>query len=73
MDNGDWALCGEPGQRVLVFSCHHGFRLHGPEQVACSPRGGRFQPPVCRGQCSSAPASPPNLCPSDRSKRKCGS
>ncbi|XP_046954302.1 thyroid peroxidase [Lynx rufus] len=48
VDNGDWALCGEPGQRVLVFSCHHGFRLHGPEQVACSPRGRRFQPPVCR-------------------------
>ncbi|XP_029794443.1 thyroid peroxidase [Suricata suricatta] len=50
MDGGDWALCGGSGQRMLVFSCHHGFQLHGPEQVACPAKDGRFQPPVCRAR-----------------------
>lgn len=49
VDNGDFALCGETGRRVLVFSCRHGFQLQGQEQVACAPRG-LLRPPVCRGQ-----------------------
>lgn len=49
VDNGDVALCGETGRRVLVFSCRHGFQLQGREQVACAPRG-LLRPPVCRGQ-----------------------
>uniref|UniRef100_A0A667HR18 Thyroid peroxidase n=1 Tax=Lynx canadensis TaxID=61383 RepID=A0A667HR18_LYNCA len=73
VDNGDWALCGEPGQRVLVFSCHHGFRLHGPEQVACSPRGGRFQPPVCRDVNECEDVAQPPCHPSARCRNTKGS
>lgn len=68
VDNGDVVLCGEAGQRVLVFSCHHGFELQGPEQVACSPRGGAVRAPVCRGQWPPGRAlltSPPNRRSSD--------
>ncbi|XP_025864992.2 thyroid peroxidase [Vulpes vulpes] len=60
VDNGDVMLCGEAGRRVLVFSCHHGFELQGPEQVACSPRGGAVRAPVCRdiNECED-PSHPP--------------
>ncbi|XP_041612962.1 LOW QUALITY PROTEIN: thyroid peroxidase [Vulpes lagopus] len=60
VDNGDVVLCGEAGQRVLVFSCHHGFELQGPEQVACSPRGRAVRAPVCRdiNECEDASHPP---------------
>nr|KAF6308580.1 thyroid peroxidase [Myotis myotis] len=45
--NGDSVLCGPPGRRVLVFSCRRGFRLQGPQQLACSRPGRDDQPPVC--------------------------
>lgn len=48
--NGDSVLCGPPGRRVLVFSCRRGFRLQGPQQLACSGQGRDDQPPVCKGQ-----------------------
>ncbi|XP_044118193.1 thyroid peroxidase [Neovison vison] len=59
VDNGDVALCGETGRRVLVFSCRHGFQLQGREQVACAPRG-LLRPPVCRdvNECEDAAAPP---------------
>lgn len=50
VENGGFLLCDESGRRVLVFSCHHGFQLQGPEQVTCTQRGWDSQPPVCRGQ-----------------------
>lgn len=43
-------LCGPPGRRVLVFSCWRGFRLQGPQQLACSRQARDDQPPVCKGQ-----------------------
>ncbi|XP_077700440.1 thyroid peroxidase isoform X6 [Canis aureus] len=60
LDNGDVVLCGEAGRRVLVFSCRHGFKLQGPEQVACSPRGGAVRAPVCRdiNECEDASHPP---------------
>ncbi|DAA33799.1 TPA: Thyroid peroxidase-like isoform 3 [Bos taurus] len=48
VENGGFLLCDESGRRVLVFSCHHGFQLQGPEQVTCTRRGWDSQPPVCR-------------------------
>uniref|UniRef100_A0A8C9KZ91 Thyroid peroxidase n=1 Tax=Phocoena sinus TaxID=42100 RepID=A0A8C9KZ91_PHOSS len=48
VEDGDFLLCEESGRRVLVFSCRHGFQLHGPEQVACTRRGWDSQPPVCK-------------------------
>ncbi|XP_054584076.1 thyroid peroxidase [Eptesicus fuscus] len=45
--HGDAVLCGPPGRRVLVFSCRRGFRLQGPQQLACSRRGRADQPPEC--------------------------
>ncbi|KAB0338356.1 hypothetical protein FD754_024640, partial [Muntiacus muntjak] len=52
VENGGFLLCEESGRRVLVFSCRHGFQLHGPEQITCTPRGWDSQPPVCRvGRC----------------------
>lgn len=51
VDNGDSMLCEQSGRRVLVYSCHHGFRLQGPQQVACTPRGWGVPVPVCTGRC----------------------
>ncbi|CAI9171494.1 unnamed protein product [Rangifer tarandus platyrhynchus] len=48
VENGGFLLCAESGRRVLVFSCRHGFQLHGPEQITCTPRGWDSQPPVCQ-------------------------
>ncbi|ELR60992.1 Thyroid peroxidase [Bos mutus] len=48
VENGGFLLCDDSGRRVLVFSCHHGFQLQGPEQVTCTRRGWDSQPPVCR-------------------------
>ncbi|XP_067559927.1 thyroid peroxidase isoform X3 [Pseudorca crassidens] len=48
VEDGDFLLCEESGRRVLVFSCRHGFQLHGPEQVACTRRGWDSRPPVCK-------------------------
>ncbi|XP_024852144.1 LOW QUALITY PROTEIN: thyroid peroxidase [Bos taurus] len=48
VENGGFLLCDESGRRVLVFSCHHGFQLQGPEQVTCTRHGWDSQPPVCR-------------------------
>ncbi|KAM5262799.1 thyroid peroxidase [Ctenodactylus gundi] len=48
MENGDFVHCEEAGRRVLVYSCHHGFELHGPEQITCTPGGWDSLPPVCR-------------------------
>ncbi|XP_032352830.1 thyroid peroxidase isoform X1 [Camelus ferus] len=52
VEDGGFLLCDEPGKRVLVFSCRHGFQLQGPEQVTCTPKGWDSQPPVCKGQSS---------------------
>ncbi|XP_004436492.1 PREDICTED: thyroid peroxidase [Ceratotherium simum simum] len=48
VDDGDFVLCEESGQRVLVYSCHHGFELQGQEHITCTPQGWDFQPPVCK-------------------------
>ncbi|XP_064350307.1 thyroid peroxidase isoform X2 [Camelus dromedarius] len=48
VEDGGFLLCDEPGKRVLVFSCRHGFQLQGPEQVTCTPKGWDSQPPVCK-------------------------
>uniref|UniRef100_A0A452FHV5 Thyroid peroxidase n=1 Tax=Capra hircus TaxID=9925 RepID=A0A452FHV5_CAPHI len=48
VENGGFLLCNESGQRLLVFSCRHGFQLQGPEQLTCTRRGWDSQPPVCR-------------------------
>uniref|UniRef100_A0A8C9ANH1 Thyroid peroxidase n=1 Tax=Prolemur simus TaxID=1328070 RepID=A0A8C9ANH1_PROSS len=48
VDNGDFVPCEESGRRVLVFSCHHGYQLHGPAQITCTQRGWDSQPPTCK-------------------------
>lgn len=50
VEDGGFLLCEERGQRVLVFSCRHGFRLRGPAQITCTPRGWDSPPPLCKGQ-----------------------
>nr|XP_031540601.1 thyroid peroxidase [Vicugna pacos] len=60
VEDGGFLLCDEPGKRVLVFSCRHGFRLQGPEQVTCTPKGWDSQPPVCKdvNECEDEPEPP---------------
>uniref|UniRef100_A0A2K6GJJ4 Thyroid peroxidase n=1 Tax=Propithecus coquereli TaxID=379532 RepID=A0A2K6GJJ4_PROCO len=48
VDDGDFVQCEEAGRRVLVYSCRHGYELHGREQLACTPQGWDFQPPLCK-------------------------
>ncbi|XP_057598664.1 thyroid peroxidase [Hippopotamus amphibius kiboko] len=48
VEDGAFLLCEESGKRVLVFSCHPGFQLQGPEQIACTGRGWDSQPPACK-------------------------
>uniref|UniRef100_A0A286ZYA2 Thyroid peroxidase n=1 Tax=Sus scrofa TaxID=9823 RepID=A0A286ZYA2_PIG len=48
VEDGGFLLCEERGQRVLVFSCRHGFRLRGPAQITCTPRGWDSPPPLCK-------------------------
>nr|XP_035937487.1 thyroid peroxidase isoform X7 [Halichoerus grypus] len=73
VDNGGFALCGESGRRVLVFSCRHGFQLQGQEQVACSPRGADPQPPVCRDINECEDVTHPPCHPSARCRNTKGS
>uniref|UniRef100_A0A8C5USI7 Thyroid peroxidase n=1 Tax=Microcebus murinus TaxID=30608 RepID=A0A8C5USI7_MICMU len=47
VDHGDFVACAESGRRVLVYSCRHGFELHGREQLACTGQGWDSPPPVC--------------------------
>uniref|UniRef100_A0A2K6GJH5 Thyroid peroxidase n=2 Tax=Propithecus coquereli TaxID=379532 RepID=A0A2K6GJH5_PROCO len=60
VDDGDFVQCEEAGRRVLVYSCRHGYELHGREQLACTPQGWDFQPPLCKdvNECAD-PARPP--------------
>ncbi|MBZ3870951.1 Thyroid peroxidase [Sciurus carolinensis] len=60
VDNGGFVHCEESGTRLLVYSCHHGFRLQGQEQVNCTRDGWDFQPPVCKDvdECAD-PTHPP--------------
>ncbi|XP_069350570.1 thyroid peroxidase isoform X1 [Eulemur rufifrons] len=60
VDNGDFVPCEESGRRVLVFSCRHGYQLHGPAQITCTQRGWDSQPPTCKDvdECAD-PARPP--------------
>ncbi|XP_004868411.3 thyroid peroxidase isoform X1 [Heterocephalus glaber] len=48
VENGDFMHCEDSGKQVLVYSCHHGYELHGQEQVTCTPNGWDAQPPVCK-------------------------
>ncbi|XP_066241044.1 thyroid peroxidase [Saccopteryx leptura] len=48
VENGDFVLCGHSDRPVLVYSCRHGFALHGREQLTCTPQGWDFRPPVCQ-------------------------
>uniref|UniRef100_A0A7N5JVY4 Thyroid peroxidase n=1 Tax=Ailuropoda melanoleuca TaxID=9646 RepID=A0A7N5JVY4_AILME len=73
VDNGGVTLCGESGQHVLVFFCHHGFQLQGQEQVACSPRGADLRPPVCRDINECEDVTPPPCHPSARCRNTKGS
>ncbi|XP_027955460.1 thyroid peroxidase [Eumetopias jubatus] len=73
VDNGGFALCGESGRYVLVFSCRHGFQLQGQEQVACSPHGADLQPPVCRDINECEDVTPPPCHPSARCRNTKGS
>ncbi|XP_004709888.1 thyroid peroxidase [Echinops telfairi] len=48
VDDGDFVRCDASGKRALVYSCHHGYELHGQEQITCTDKGWDFQPPTCR-------------------------
>ncbi|XP_030051017.1 thyroid peroxidase [Microcaecilia unicolor] len=48
VDNGDFMLCSEAGKDITIYSCHHGYKLEGQEQLTCSNGKWNFQPPVCK-------------------------
>lgn len=50
VDNGNFVHCEESGKLVLVYSCLHGYKLQGQEQVTCTQNGWDSEPPVCKGQ-----------------------
>lgn len=50
VDNGNFVQCEESGKLVLVYSCLHGYKLQGQEQVTCTQNGWDSEPPVCKGQ-----------------------
>ena len=50
VDNGNFVHCEESGKLVLVYSCFHGYKLQGQEQVTCTQNGWDSEPPVCKGQ-----------------------
>ncbi|XP_012373124.1 thyroid peroxidase isoform X2 [Octodon degus] len=48
VENGDFVHCEDSGKRMLVYSCRHGYELHGQEQLTCAQDGWDAQPPVCK-------------------------
>nr|AIY27455.1 thyroid peroxidase [Fukomys anselli] len=48
VEDGDFMHCEDAGKHVLVYSCHHGYQLHGQEQVTCTPDGWDAPPPICK-------------------------
>nr|XP_051685939.1 thyroid peroxidase [Oryctolagus cuniculus] len=76
VDSGDFVLCEEAGRRRLVFSCRHGYELHGPEQVTCTPEGWDSQPPACKDvdECADpahAPCHPSARCRNTKGSFRC--
>ncbi|XP_012884322.1 PREDICTED: thyroid peroxidase [Dipodomys ordii] len=73
VDHGDAVFCEESGRRLLVFSCHPGYALHGPEQAACTPRGRSDPPPLCKDVDECADPTRPPCHPSARCRNSEGS
>ncbi|XP_069870768.1 thyroid peroxidase [Dipodomys merriami] len=73
VDHGDAVFCEESGRRLLVFSCHPGYALHGPEQAACTPQGRGAPPPVCKDVDECADPTRPPCHPSARCRNSEGS
>nr|XP_044999444.1 thyroid peroxidase [Jaculus jaculus] len=73
MDNGDFVHCEESGKRVLVYSCHLGYELQGPEQVTCTQDGWDLQPPICKDVNECADLTHPPCHPSAKCKNSKGS
>ncbi|KAM4867311.1 thyroid peroxidase [Thomomys bottae] len=73
VDDGDSVFCEEDGQRVLVYSCHPGYLLHGREQATCTPQGWDSQPPVCADVDECADRTNPPCHPSAKCKNTKGS
>ncbi|XP_036904649.1 thyroid peroxidase [Sturnira hondurensis] len=76
VENGDFVLCSEAGRRVLVYSCRHGFELHGQEQLTCTPQGWDSQPPVCTdvdecGAGTEPPCHTPARCRNTKGSFRC--
>ncbi|XP_069092728.1 thyroid peroxidase, partial [Pleurodeles waltl] len=46
--NGDFVLCSEYKNSLVVYSCHDGYRLEGKEEIACIEYHWTSPPPVCK-------------------------
>ncbi|XP_048208200.1 thyroid peroxidase [Perognathus longimembris pacificus] len=73
VDDGDSVFCDEAGRQVLVYSCHPGYALRGPEQATCTPQGWDVQPPVCKDVDECADLAHPPCHPSATCKNTKGS
>uniref|UniRef100_A0A8C6R058 Thyroid peroxidase n=1 Tax=Nannospalax galili TaxID=1026970 RepID=A0A8C6R058_NANGA len=73
VDNGDFVYCEESGNRVLVYSCRHGYELQGQEQVTCTQNGWDSQLPVCKDVDECADLTHPPCHPSAKCKNTKGS
>ncbi|KAM6149578.1 thyroid peroxidase [Erethizon dorsatum] len=76
VENGDFVHCEDSGKRMLVYSCRHGYELHGQEQVTCTPDGWDAQPPVCEDvdECADpvrAPCHPSARCRNTKGSFQC--
>ncbi|XP_048829891.1 thyroid peroxidase isoform X2 [Brienomyrus brachyistius] len=49
LENGDFVFCSISGKLVAAYSCRHGYRLEGQEEILCTERGWSSQPPICKG------------------------
>ncbi|KAG7465869.1 hypothetical protein MATL_G00158330 [Megalops atlanticus] len=47
IENGDFEFCSSSGKVTVLYSCHHGYRLEGPQETVCTGSGWSGQPPVC--------------------------
>ncbi|CAO2604836.1 Thyroid peroxidase [Lemmus lemmus] len=73
VDNGNFVHCEESGKLVLVYSCLHGYKLQGQEQVTCTQNGWDSEPPVCKDVNECADLTHPPCHPSAKCKNTKGS
>lgn len=50
LENGEFVFCSISGKLVAVYSCRHGYRLEGQEEVLCTESGWSSQAPICKGR-----------------------